>query len=133
MPYAVIDRRQWKVVEVANYKKNLHSKGLIVDTHHLERCPPAELISAYIGLVGKPARRKPVKTILAELAEVIETSIGIKTTDSLIEGPVSKVRHICETMRGSARKDVIAACVAEGINEGTARTQYQKWFKGSHH
>lgn len=45
-----------------------------------------------------------------------------------ILGPTKRVWAIAESMPGAARKDVIAACVADGIALGTARTQYQHWF-----
>lgn len=49
---------------------------------------------------------------------------------SAVHGAVSQVHKICERMKGQPRKDVIAACVKEGINENTAKTQYYKWQKG---
>jgi hypothetical protein len=41
---------------------------------------------------------------------------------------VAKVWMICNALRTKARKEVIAACVAQKINFHTARTQYQQWF-----
>lgn len=41
---------------------------------------------------------------------------------------VARVWMICNLLAGKARSDVIAACVAVGINFNTARTQYQQWF-----
>lgn len=38
------------------------------------------------------------------------------------------VWNIADAMRDARRKDVIAACVEQGINAGTASTQYQQWF-----
>jgi hypothetical protein len=45
--------------------------------------------------------------------------------------PTKRVWAIADSMKGAARKEVIAACVAEGINAGTARTQYQHWFSAN--
>jgi hypothetical protein len=45
-------------------------------------------------------------------------------------GAVSRVRDIIGKMKGAARKDVIAALVKAGINENTAKTQYQRLYKG---
>ena len=42
-------------------------------------------------------------------------------------GPVERVWEIASSMPDAARKDVVAACVAKGINVHTARTQYQRW------
>ena len=43
--------------------------------------------------------------------------------------PTKKVWHIADSMPGAKRKEVIEACVLQGIAYGTARTQYQHWFK----
>ena len=42
-------------------------------------------------------------------------------------GPVARVWEIASSMPDAARKDVVAACLAKGINVHTARTQYQRW------
>ncbi|WP_418647138.1 hypothetical protein ACNQFN_17770 [Thauera butanivorans] len=46
---------------------------------------------------------------------------------STVESPVKRVWAIADSMPEAKRKDVIAACVEEGIAFFTARTQYQKW------
>lgn len=46
---------------------------------------------------------------------------------STVESPVKRVWAIADSMPEAKRKDVIAACVKEGIAFFTARTQYQKW------
>ena len=48
---------------------------------------------------------------------------------STAEKPTKKVWAIADSMPGASRKEVIAACVAQGIAPGTSRTQYQAWFK----
>ena len=48
---------------------------------------------------------------------------------SAIESPVAVVWRVAGEMIGAARKDVIAACVALGVNPSTAATQYHKWGK----
>jgi hypothetical protein len=40
---------------------------------------------------------------------------------------VKLVHDICDKMKGARRRDVIAACVAKGINKHTAATQFQRW------
>lgn len=47
---------------------------------------------------------------------------------SEIESPCAKVWAIAEAMQGERRKDIIAACVDQGVAYYTARTQYQHWF-----
>lgn len=48
---------------------------------------------------------------------------------STVEKPVARVHRICAEMVGAPRKEVIARCVAEGVNIHTAKTQYQVWNK----
>lgn len=51
---------------------------------------------------------------------------------SEISSPVKTVWHIADAMKANnaqvRRKDVVAACVAQGIATLTAKTQYQLWF-----
>lgn len=134
MAYAVIDRREWKVVEMSSAKKNLTAKGLVVDVDHLDRCPPTELVAAYRGLVGNRGIRRPTKAVMAKLAEVIKEAGKAVAKDSPEgEGPVAKVHHLCDELKDKPRKEVIATCVAKGINPHTARTQYQRWYATHRH
>lgn len=134
MAYAVIDRREWKVVEMSSAKKNLTAKGLVVDVDHLDRCPPTELVAAYRGLVGNRGIRRPTKAVMAKLAEVIkEAGKAVAKDIPGEEGPVAKVHHLCDELAGKPRKEVIATCVAKGINPHTARTQYQRWYAAHRH
>lgn len=48
---------------------------------------------------------------------------------SSCELPTKKVWHIADSMPNAKRKEVIEECVRQGIAYGTARTQYQHWFK----
>lgn len=41
-----------------------------------------------------------------------------------------KVWAVCDEMPGATSKEVIQACVEGGLNEATARTQYNNWKKG---
>jgi hypothetical protein len=59
----------------------------------------------------------PVNTLTANLDK------------SSIPSPVKVVHDIANNMPGARRKDVIAACVAQGVALNTARTQYQVWFR----
>lgn len=71
---------------------------------------------------------------------VITTTNTMKSNldQSTVEKPVALTHQIANEMEQAAleagapaprRKDVIAACVAQGIAINTARTQYQVWFK----
>ena len=48
---------------------------------------------------------------------------------SAVGGSVSMVWEIADAMKSSPRSEVIAACIAKGININTAKTQYYKWSK----
>lgn len=48
---------------------------------------------------------------------------------SAIESPVAVVWRLASEMVGATRKEVIAACVALGVNPSTAATQFHKWGK----
>lgn len=48
---------------------------------------------------------------------------------STAESPVKLVHRLADEMRGQPRKDVIAACVAAGVNKSTANTQFYHWQK----
>lgn len=50
---------------------------------------------------------------------------------STAERPTKHVWAIADSMPGAARKEVIAACREAGIAFGTARTQYQQWYKAN--
>lgn len=126
--YAVIDRRNWKVVEVASSKSKLTSHGLVINTEKPEQLPPEDLLTAYKNMVSNRGLRRPTPEIAARLAEAIaEASKGL-TQGEPLEGPVALARRVCNSMRGNPRKEVIAECVKQGINPNTARTQYQRWY-----
>jgi len=75
---------------------------------------PAKLVPA-----KKPAarsKRAPAKKAAPHVASA-----------STIESPVRRVWEIADSMPDAKRKDVVDACIAQGINFFTARTQYQKW------
>lgn len=50
---------------------------------------------------------------------------------SIVGGPCGLVHAIADQMIAenpeATRKEIMAACMAEGVTYGTARTQYQKW------
>lgn len=48
---------------------------------------------------------------------------------STVESPVKVVWRVAGEMIGAARKDVIAACIALGVDKSTASTQFYKWGK----
>ena len=56
----------------------------------------------------------------------VKASTYIRETSS-VGSPVALVHIIASEMPEAARKDVIAACRAQGVAFGTARTQYQRW------
>lgn len=54
-----------------------------------------------------------------------------KVNKSTASKPCSLVWEICEQMKGAKRKEVLAACVEQGVAYYTARTQYQQWLVAS--
>lgn len=52
---------------------------------------------------------------------------GGKRNRSTVESPVKQVWAIADSMVGTSRKNIIAACIEQGIAFYTARTQYQRW------
>lgn len=48
---------------------------------------------------------------------------------SNVDSPCKRVWEMAASMPDSSRKDVIAACVEQGIATATARTQYQRWYR----
>lgn len=63
---------------------------------------------------SKPARRSA-------------SNDGTFIARSRIKGATRRVWDIADGMRGRPRRDILAACRAEGIASGTAATQYQRW------
>lgn len=56
---------------------------------------------------------------------------GAKPRLSSVIRPTRLVWVIADSMPKASRKEVMAECVAQGVAYGTARTQYQAWFKAS--
>lgn len=52
-----------------------------------------------------------------------------KRSRSKTHGAVAIVHSVCDKMKNSPRKEVITACVAQGVNINTAKTQYYHWTK----
>lgn len=73
-------------------------------------------------------RRAPKNDQPEEVQQEEAPAPVVKTRNaSTVESPVKRVWAIADSMPEAKRKDVIAACVEEGITFFTARTQYQKW------
>lgn len=53
-------------------------------------------------------------------------STGVRAKSD-VESPTKLVWQIADSMPGASRKDIIAACVAQGVHPSTASTQYSKW------
>jgi hypothetical protein len=46
-----------------------------------------------------------------------------------IESPVAVVHRICDELEGHHRDEIIQACIDQGVNPNTAKTQYYVWRK----
>lgn len=76
-------------------------------------------------LTSKGKHTKLVEHLLS-FADRPEKAAG--RTRSKTDGPVAKVHAICAANPGARRKDLVALAVAEGISEGTAKSQIQVWL-----
>lgn len=88
---------------------------------HESRLPGEEFIYS-IHMKGSQAASRGSKP-----ATAIQAAPNPSRARSRIEGATKRARAIAERMRGKPRREVIAACVKEGIAQGTAATQYQAW------
>ncbi len=70
---------------------------------------------------------RPIEGEALEVQPETPAPVAKARNASTVESPVKRVWAIADSMPDAKRKDVIAACVAEGIAFFTARTQYQKW------
>ena len=71
------------------------------------------------------------QSLKGEKPTEVEVVAGKRARSEYGKGASKRVWAIADSLPGSARKDVIAACLAEGINVGTAKTQYQHWKKAT--
>lgn len=130
--YTVIDRRTWKVVEAARSRSELTAKGLVFNTSKPEQCAPEDLVALYKGILGRRGTRhlspKAMTTLTEAVVDAAEELLPASAGKSTVDGPVATTRRICNSMRGKRRHEVIAECIARGVNPHTARTQYQRWF-----
>lgn len=67
-----------------------------------------------------------VKRLGEVIAPVVKQVVRAR---SAVQGAVKMVWEIADDMFGKPRSEVVAACVRAGINENTAKTQYQRWYK----
>lgn len=70
----------------------------------------------------------------ADAERIANASMGVdalKPRLSTAVRPTKLVWDIADSMPKASRKDVMAECVRQGVAYGTARTQYQAWFKAS--
>lgn len=49
---------------------------------------------------------------------------------STVEKPVAIVHRLCAANPTMTRKEIIALCIAQGVNKNTAATQYSLWKSG---
>lgn len=70
------------------------------------------------------------KELTAPIAGTVEDATPAESmprNKSSVANPVQQVWAVADAMPEAKRKDIIAACVEQGIAFFTARTQYQKW------
>jgi hypothetical protein len=90
--------------------------------------------AAAIDLVGEDELERYADEQRAQADRQANATMGLndpKPRFSTCERPTKKVWNIADAMPKASRKEVMAECVRQGIAYGTARTQYQAWFKAS--
>jgi len=107
----------------------------------IEALPEKERTALYNERAGKAVARmrnipKAVEAIIAGNPAKGEPEPAVakapKVPGRPKEGTVSNtIWTLAEAMNnaGKSRADVVAACVEQGINSATAKTQYQRWSK----
>ena len=87
------------------------------------------------GFVASCVYETSRDNVLAKIDDVDALRIGIvgePRNRSSVAAPCALVWDLAQAIvvdGEGARKDVIAAAVAEGVNKYTARTQYQRWHE----
>jgi hypothetical protein len=85
-------------------------------------------MAVILGL-AEPAGTKPeLYDLIVGAANLPDPSLRGKSS---VEDPVAYVWYKADEMtarEGARRKDVVEACIAQGVAYHTARTQYQSWF-----
>lgn len=95
----------------------------------------ADLVRSKEHLAAKPATPKapakpaPKKKAQAEEGRATYTQLAQRSSGpSTVDRPVQVMWNLCDGMKDSRRKDVIAKAVEMGVGYYTARTQYQLWL-----
>lgn len=81
------------------------------------------------GAPGQPAAAGTGDRVPARAARSASTGTAPILNRSTAESPTKRVWAIADAMPGATRAEVVAKCVAEGINRNTAGTQYHHWSK----
>ena len=94
-----------------------------------------EELKTIIGNHGFESTARNKEQAVSELTTILEemdwTKAVTKQTTGRRSGACAQVHAIADNMPHAPRKDVIAACIEQGINKATASTQYQKWRKAN--
>lgn len=107
---------RWAVREVATTEPAIHPELAAAE---LEM--PADVVAEQVAAEAAAERQANASMGVAGAQPRLSTAIR----------PTKLVWEIADTMPKASRKEVMAACVAAGVAYGTARTQYQAWFKAS--
>lgn len=134
MAYAVIDRRNVKVVDAASKKRDLVGKGLVVEVDHLEKLPKhdAELLSSRILGARSRVSNKQLTKLSQWVRQGAEPFIAHEMKQEAGTGAVATVKRITSEMDGQPREEILQACIAAGVKPNTARTQLYRWLKEKH-
>lgn len=125
--FGKITEKQRKAQEAADAKKKAQDELEATQQAEKDR-DTAERLEArnLAGHYGPQEKFAALTAALIAFADRPEKSAAGRK-HSKVDGPVARCRAICESMPDARRKDQVAACVAEGISEGTAKSQVQTW------
>ncbi len=115
----------FRSVKTQRAKRTQMNEGEALEQYEreLDEAQNPESVEVPEKLVSKTKKKPAAKSKRAPAKKVAPTVASVST----IESPVRRVWEIADSMPDAKRKDVVDACVAQGINFFTARTQYQKW------
>lgn len=101
-------------------------RGVLVVTCFLEEIPAEDILQ----IKAEGHELEPMTPSLwNDKSEARAEGTIASRARSEAESPTKLVWSIADSMPDADRKDVIAACVEQGVNKSTAQTQYYKWSK----
>lgn len=125
------DQRTKKLDEAMGVDED-YLYGSLFDDHGYTNEQIGELCHASLAQLWRECEEALTARTDGETASTEPKAEKFILRHSEMEGACALVHEIANSMPGARRVDVINACVERGIATNTARTQYQKWYRGLH-